>query len=175
MFIAEASEKMGIELSVFQNQSKPIVDEGTEVISPGRKRQSTVEFSFLSLLFNNPGSIDAVFEQISPEDFDSKELSRLYSAIISQYQMLGVVDARALIDNLTDDQFISLVTEVAAVEWNKDQIETETRHFANLIIEEKQKRIRSRLLKELAEAEKEGDQERARQIIEEMKSFGLNA
>lgn len=134
-----------------------------------------IETNFLSLLFNNPGSLEFIFEKIGPDDFDSKEYSRLFSAVASQFKTNGYIDARSLIDNIKDIDFVSLIAEVAAIEWDKEKVEEETRLYIKLLLEEKQKRIRSSLLKKLKEAEDAGDQDAANRILEELKSFGLNA
>lgn len=126
-------------------------------------------------MFCNPGSIDSIFEKISPDDFDSKAFSRLYSAVISQYRASGIIDARKLIDSVQDSEFISLITEVASTDWEPAKIEEETRKFVRLFVDEKLKRIRSRLYKELAAAEAVGNSEQADKILTEIRSYGLDA
>jgi replicative DNA helicase len=126
-------------------------------------------------LVHNPGVIDTIAENISADDFDSKELSRLYSAMIQQYRAIGRIDAAILVQQFEDDSMISLTSRVAATEWEADQIEQETRKYLNLIAEEKLKRIRSSLQKELATAEQSGNQQRANEIVRQMEQFGLYA
>ncbi|NOY89190.1 MAG: DNA primase [FCB group bacterium] len=174
LFFSEAANLIGVDMHIFQQQttSAATPDKYTNSL---RKRHNAVEAGFLSILFNNPGSLDTIFEKISPDDFDSKSLSRIYSAMMNQYRTSGVIDARHLIDNAQDNDFVSLVTEIASTEWEADKIEPETRRFVNMIVEEKLKRIRNKLQKELAEAEKAGDQKKADQILQEIKSYGLNA
>jgi DNA primase len=163
LYFAEAAETLGVDVQLLQ--TIPAKDRGTAAPDDG----------FLSLLFNNPGSIDSIFENISPDDFESKELSRLYSAMINQYQTAGAVDAKVLVDNAKDPEFASLVTEIASTEWDPAQLEGETRKLVKQIIDEKQKRIRVRLRKELAQAETEGNHEEANRILQEMKDHGLYA
>ena len=174
LFFQEASEQLGVDEHIFlKSQPKPTA--GVDAVAARKKRHSAIETGFLSLLFHNPGTIDSIFERISPDDFDSKELSRLYSAIINQYRATGVVDAKALIDNVQDTRFISVITEIAAQDWPTDQVEPETQRFVGLIVEEKMKRIRSRLQQELGKAEAEGDHKKADKILIELKSYGLDA
>ncbi|UCD63788.1 MAG: DNA primase [Candidatus Zixiibacteriota bacterium] len=172
LFFDEAADAMGVDRHIFQ-QAMPAPT--AETVSPQRRKHHPVETGFLSLLFNNPGTIDNIFEKISPDDFDSKELSRLYAAMINQYRTLGVVDARKLIDDVRDSDFVSLITEVATPQFEESKIEEETRKFVNLIMAEKSKRMRARLHKELAQAEADGDQEKADRILQELKSAGLDA
>jgi len=174
LFFAQAADLMGVDQSVLQQNisSSPRTPEA----APGPARKfSAVEMGFLSLLFNNPGTLDKIFEDISPEDFDSKELSRLYAAIINQYRSSGVIDAYKLVDNAQDVNFVSLITQVASLPVEEDKIEQEARKFARLIVEEKSKRVRNRLQKDLAQAEAEGDQETADRILQELRSYGLDA
>ena len=126
------------------------------------------------MLFSNPGSIDNVFDSITPDDFESGELSRLYAAMIEQYRSRSMIDAKALIDNAQDTEFVSLVTEIASTDWDSSQVNGETRKLARQLIEQKQKRIRAQLKQELARAEADGDQERADRIIQQMKEHGLD-
>ncbi|MEW6412336.1 MAG: DNA primase [Candidatus Zixiibacteriota bacterium] len=172
LFFSEAADLMGVDAAVFQ---RDIVQSGPEQATVRAKKHNAIEMGFLSLLFSNPGTIDSIFEKISPEDFDSRELARLYGAIANQYREIGVVDAKKLVDNIADERFISLVTEVASTVWEEDKIEPETRRFVKLILEEKSKRIRSRLQKELAKAESEGNQQKADEILQELRTFGLDA
>jgi len=174
LFFSEAANLIGVDINIFQ-QKTPSTTTSDKYTDSLKKKHNAIEAGFLSLLFNNPGSLDSIFEKISPDDFDSKSLSRLYSAIINQYRTNGVIDARYLIDNVQDSDFVSLVTEIASTEWESDKIEPETHRFVNMIVEEKLKRIRNKLQKELAEAEKAGDQKKADQILQEIKSYGLNA
>lgn len=174
LYFAEAAETLGVDVQLLQ--TIPAKDRGTAAPDDEPKRKhSPIEIGFLSLLFNNPGSIDSIFENISPDDFESKELSRLYSAMINQYQTAGAVDAKVLVDNAKDPEFASLVTEIASTEWDPAQLEGETRKLVKQIIDEKQKRIRVRLRKELAQAEAEGNHEEANRILQQMKDHGLYA
>ena len=165
---------MGVDQQIFQQSGKIETSEPPSPL-PRKKRHNMIETNFLSLMFNNPGSLEFIFEKISPDDFDSKELSRLFSAITAQYKDTGVIDARSLIDNINDIDFVSLIAEVAAIEWEKNRVEEETRVHVKLLLEEKLKRVRLKLKHELAEAEKSGNQDRAMEIVEEMRSYGLDA
>lgn len=172
LFYTEAADALGVDVHLLQKV--PTADSST--VSPytdRKKKHNPVEVGFLSLLFHNPGSIDQVFEKIAPDDFDTKELSRLYAAMINQYRTTGRIDAKTLVDNSQDAHFASLVTEIASTDWEPEQLEGETRKFVKQIIDEKQKRIRTRLKQELAQAEAEGDNEKANRILQEMKSHGL--
>ncbi len=172
LFYTEAANILGVDVQLLQ--AGPGRATGGPAPTAGRKRKySPAEVDFISLLFNNPGSIDDIFEQISADDFDSKELSRLYAAMIDQYKAHGLVDAKKLIDNIHDENFASLVAEVALTEWERDKIESEARRLVKLMLEAKRKRIRQRLQKDLAQAEADGDNDKAGRILEELKSYGL--
>lgn len=173
LFYSEAADALGVDVHLLQRASAERAPVSAETV--GRKKYSPIEIGFLSLLFHNPGSIDEVFEKIAPDDFDSKELSRLYAAMINQYRTAGRVDAKVLVDNSRDPSFTSLVTEIASAEWEPEQLEGETRKFVKQIIDEKQKRIRARLKQELSRAEAEGNHRRAGEILQELKRYGLDA
>lgn len=171
LFFEEAASVLGVNVDLLRT-SAPARE--TETSSPTRARKyNPVEFEFVSLLFSNPGSIDTIIQQIAPDDLDSKELSRLYSALVRQYMDSGEIDARRLMDNAEDEQFVSLISEVAYTDWPEGQIEQETRRYVGLILEEKRKRILKKMKAELARAEAEGDSERATEILKEMKSYGF--
>ena len=171
LFFDEAANLLGVSAGLFREGTAGSADLTTTTASS--KKYDPTETAFLSLLFNNPGAIDVIFEKVSADDLDSKELARLYSAMIIQYRASGVVDAQALIDNRADPAFVSLVTQIASMEWQPTQIDSEADQLTRQILERKKKRIRAQLLKKLAEAEKAGDKEKAEQIIQEMKSYGL--
>ncbi|MDX9856767.1 MAG: DNA primase [candidate division Zixibacteria bacterium] len=142
-------------------------------VAEKRRKLNKIELDFLSLLFNNPGSIDYVFERVSPDDFDSKQLSRLYTAMITQYQSSGELDAARLLETFQDDEMKSLVGEISFIEWPPESVSEQTRAHTSRIIEERRKKIRLRLQRELAEAEATGDTDRANQLLEELKGYGL--
>jgi DNA primase catalytic core len=171
LFFDEAANLLGVSAGLFREGTAGSAELTTTTASS--KKYDPTETAFLSLLFNNPGAIDVIFEKVSADDLDSKELARLYSAMIIQYRASGVVDAQALIDNRADPAFVSLVTQIASMEWQPTQIDSEADQLTRQILERKKKRIRAQLLKKLAEAEKAGDKEKAEQIIQEMKSYGL--
>ena len=174
LFFTEAADKLGVDAEIF-TKSRPAVTKENNIVSPRQKRHNKIEMSFLSLLFHNPGTIDSILERISVDDFDSKQLSRLYAAVLNQYKTVGVIDARGLVDNTKDQEFISLITEIATVDWETEKVESETRHFVKLLIDEKKKRQRQKLQQELAQAESNGDQNKADIILEEIKSLSDNA
>ena len=80
-----------------------------------------------------------------------------------------------MIDSVEDLNFVSLISEIASVPWDDDKIEEETRKSVKLILQEKSKRIRNRLQKELATAEAEGNQSKADEILQQLRSYGLDA
>ncbi len=172
LFYAEASSSLSIDQAIFQKAVPTARVEQQNQAFRHAKRQK-IEMEFLSLLFCNPGCLDEAMESISAEDLDSKQLSRLYSAMIQQYQKIGIIQADKLIENFVDDTAISLATEVASIEWEPEVVEGETRKYIQLMAERKRKRIRADLQKELAKAEADGDQERASALLEQIKSFGL--
>jgi DNA primase len=174
IFINEASDLLGVEQYVFHKSiSEKRKDE--IIIETKRPKFKVLESSFISLLFNNPGSIDDIFEKISPDDFDSKELSRLYLAIIEQYKSDGIIDVRKLMDNANDDRFVSIIAEIATHDWQKEVIETETIKLKKEILVEKRKRKLPNLLKKLAQAESEKDHEKAKALVDEIKGLNINA
>lgn len=138
-----------------------------------RKKYNPVALHLLSLMLHNPGSIDSIFERVAPEDFDAPDLSRLYAAIAQQYRALGEIDARGLVDTAQDEAFCSLVSSVAAIEWEPDKIDAEARKMLKQFLDEKRKHIREDLRRQLAEAEATGNTEEADRIMAELREYGL--
>lgn len=172
LFYDEAAQALAVDIRLFQSPTGGALPSGVSAFG-NRDQLNRIEFDFLSLLVSNPGTIDEIFEQISPDDFDSKKLSRLYAAMITQYKEKGQVSANKLIENFADEESISLLTEIASVDWEPATVEVEARKFTQQLLKRKQKKIRARLQKELAQAEAEGDHDRASRILEELKSYGL--
>jgi DNA primase len=175
LFFNEAADALGVNVSIFQPldayQGKRRAAKRDFTVS--QKEFSQVESGLLSLLFHNPGAMDEVFETISPEDFDSRQLARLYSAMIDQYRHFGKLDARSLIDSAGDPEFGALIAKVASIDWKPEQVETETISHIRHLTGKKRKLIRNRLKERLAEAEAQGDREKADNILSELKSHGL--
>jgi len=171
LFYDEAAHALGVDTHLLQSASGSATATSTRAANPDQLNR--VEFDFLSLIINNPGTIDDIFEQISPDDFDSKKLSRLYAAMITQYREKGQVNVNKLIENFADEESISLLTAIASTDWDATAVDSEALNFTRQLFKRKQKKIRAKLQKELARAEADGDHERANQILKELKSYGL--
>ena len=172
LFYDEAANALGVDTQLLLSATPagPVVPAAGVSDSA---RLNRIEFDFLSLILSNRGALEYVFDEISPEDFDSKKLSRLYAAMITEYRERGYVRADKLLEKFADEDSISLITEIAAVDHDPDTVESETRKFTEQILKRKQKKIRVRLQQQLAEAEAAGDNDRANQILRELKSYGL--
>ncbi|MBU8934430.1 MAG: DNA primase [candidate division Zixibacteria bacterium] len=172
LFLAEAAAVLGVAVDLITNvPSEPSRFVEDEQNRPHRLH--AVESDLLSLLMSNPGAIDSVFEQIGPDDFESPELPRLFAAMAQQYRDLSQLDAGALVDAVQDNKLGSLISSIAAKEWNKDKIDSELHSVFTQFLQKKQKRIRERLRGELEQAEATGNQEAANRIMEELKKQGL--
>ncbi|MBN1211983.1 MAG: DNA primase [candidate division Zixibacteria bacterium] len=171
LFYDEAAHALGVDTHLLQSAA------GSGTVTSSRPappdQLNRVEFDFLSLIINNPGTIDEIFEQIAPDDFDSKKLSRLYAAMITQYRDKGQVNVNKLIENFADEESISLLTAIASTDWDPAAVDGEARNFTRQLFKRKQKKIRTKLQKELAQAEADGNHEKANQILIELKSYGL--
>jgi DNA primase len=174
LFYDEASNLLGVDQNVLQQAVSS--DKKSDISSPPKRQKlNVIETEFLSLLLNNPGIIDEIVENISPDDFDSKELSRLYLAIVEQYNTDGLIDAKRLMDNANDERFISIIAEIASINWQPEQIESETKKLIKQMVSEKRKRQVSLLKKELAKATSEKDHEKAKALTDEIKGLNLDA
>lgn len=171
LFLQEAADTLGVNPELFHARTRQREQSSTTNVP--KSSGSKFERNFLSILFNNPGSIDDIILQVSPDDFELPQYRRLYSAMVNQYRQSGAVDARSLVDRFTDIESISAITELAAETWEPERIDTEAVARTRDFVERKQKRIRARLQEELAKAEAAGDQERATQLLQELKSYGL--
>ena len=171
LFMDRAAERLNVKADLFRQAriqgSNPSVDKVRS------RRFDPVEFNFVSLLLNGPGVIDSILQQISPEDIDSKQLARLYNAIITQYRGTGDIDAKRLLDSANDSDFISIITEAASKEWQEGLIDSELVAMAQRLSEKKSRRIVGRLKDELKKAEQSGDQNRAGELLDEIKRYKL--
>ncbi len=166
LFLAHAASALQVEPSLLRHR-------GSAIPVPREKRTrkraySPVEKEFLSLLFCNPGSLDDILNRIAPDDFDSRDLSRLYSALSQQYRELGAVSVKKLIDQAADPDFAALIADVAAIDWPDDSVEKETKVLLEQFLVHRQKNHVDRLRNELAEAERAGDVDRAQELLEEI-------
>ncbi len=172
LFFERAEELLNVKQELFRIASGQSTSSAPPPNSKSRKFDP-IEFGFVSLLLNGPGGIDRIFEKISPEDLDSKQLARLYSAIITQYRDTGAVDIKHLLDSITDREFISLITEVASKEWQPNTIDSELVAMVSKLTEKKIRKIVARLKSELYEAEKAGNDKRANEILNEISGYKI--
>lgn len=140
---------------------------------PRKRQHDKAEREFISLMFSNPSMASHAFETVGPDDFDSRLLAHLFTEIARQHHDAGEVDINILVDSLDDPATKSLATELAAKEWDPDQVDSETDARLRVIANAGKKRVRDRLKTELADAEAAGDQARAKQLVDELKLHGL--
>ncbi len=173
LFLQTAAEKLGVDRSV-------LAVSGTGSPEPHRSAGPTGgqflthEFELLSLLMLKPGAVDFVFEAIAPEDFDSKLLSRIYEFVRTEYQQTSDFDVHRLIDDNSGQEMASTVTELAAKEWTTDSVDHEVKTIVvGEFVNRREAAIRDRLKQAIRHAEADGDQDKADELVEEMKKYGL--
>lgn len=152
-------------------KSMELASTAPDTSAPKHRAHRADEFDLLSLLFAAGEDLDGIIEQVSPDDFDSRQLARLYAAIVQQYRDRGVVDAAKMTADSKDQEFVSLVTEVASKSWQPDVITLSLKTLLASIKEAGRRRIRARIHKELEEAEAAGDHERAEMLMREYKLY----
>ncbi|MCK4460509.1 MAG: hypothetical protein KAW46_01835, partial [candidate division Zixibacteria bacterium] len=173
LFLAETADQLQVDIQLLK---QGLVPSHPEADAAAQKRKfNPDEFEFLSLLLNNPGAIDHIAETVAPDDFDSRQLSRLYAAVISQYRTESVIDAKRLIDHAGDADFASLITQLVARDWPPEEIDSQTKKALTALMASKRKRLRQRLRDELSAAETAGDNERADQLLREIRSLDQDA
>lgn len=173
LFYQQATEALGVNGSQFLSVTKGKGINGT-LIPATAGEAIMLEKELISLLLSNPGSVDIVLEKVSPEDFDSRQLGRLYAAIVQQYQSRGEINAHQLLTLFADDEpMVSSITNIVSIEWQAEVIEQQTRDRMKEFVSRSQKRIRARLMHQLREAEDEKDQSKAEEIMREIKAHGL--
>jgi DNA primase len=173
LFFQEAADVLRVDTSLFAAARASAKDQQTETVRP--VRQNKIEFEFLSLLINNRGPMEKIFQTISPEDFDSKAYSRMFTHFSTQYEIEGALDARRMIEHFhEDEESVSLLSELAAVDWETERIPSEIKARTDDFAKRKQKRIRSKLKKDLEQAEASEDHQKAAEILEQLKQYGLS-
>ncbi len=174
LFFADAAERLNTNPQIFL-QTNVKVDNSQDIVASQQKGHNKNEINLLSLLCSNPNNVETVFEKISPDDFDSKKLSRFYSALIQQYKDLGKIDIAIMLDNTSDVEFTNLISEISTKDWDSDRVENEIGDSILHIIRDKRKNLRKKLTLELAKAEADGNQNRIDEILAEIKSLSKNA
>jgi DNA primase len=167
LFIDEAATTLNVEPATLQWSVSP-ADELSSANDSASPKGNPEEFELLSLLFCGPGDIDAIFEKISPEDFDSRQLSRLYAAMANQYRQTGVVNASSLSGQVQDVEFLSLITAVASRSWPPEEVDAATATVVNAMTQKQRRRIRAKLRKDMEEAIRAGDELRANRLLKEI-------
>ncbi len=170
LFIEEAASALQIDPDLLLRNVNVSLPESAS--SPRRRRSHDPdEFDLVSLLLSDPPSAGWILEKVSPEDFDSRQLSRVYAAAVNQHNQRGQIDVGRLTADISDNDFVSLVTELASREWPTEEIDNAAEKLVGAILEAKRKRLRGRLQKQLTEAEAAGDREEADRLLREIKSF----
>ncbi len=172
LFEQEASARLNIQSTVFRSAMEPQAAPEPG-LGNGRAHFDPREFELLSLMLSSPSAVDRAFESITPEDFDSKQLSRIFAAMAAHYDKTSTLNAHRLIEDLRDQDISSILTELASFEWDTEEIDVEARKAIKRFNERKLERIRARLKNELNTASARGDQAKVNEIVQEMKDHGL--
>ncbi len=67
----------------------------------------------------------------------------------------------------------STVSELAAKDWTIDSVDFEIKTVVGEFVRRRQAAIRERLKQAIRQAEADGDQDRADELVEDMKKYGL--
>jgi len=172
LFLQESAQKLRVDQSLLQHamSGQPATPVGSAVIS---SRFHAHEAELLSLLLEKSGAIDFVFEAVAPEDFDSRLLGRIYAAMMTQYKQIGDFDIHRLIDNIPGEDMSAAIAELASREWQSDQIDSQVKLVVGEFVKRKHAEVRKRLKEALRRAEAQGDQDKADDLVAEMKKYGL--
>lgn len=170
LFIEEAAAALQIEPDLVRQNVK-VSPPGASSPPRRRRRHDPEEFDLVSLLLCDPPSAGWIIEKVSPEDLDSRQLSRVYAASVNQFNQRGQIDVGRLTADVSDDDFVSLVTELASREWPPDEVDEAAEKLVGGILEAKRKRLRAKLQKQLNEAEAAGNREEADRLLKEINSF----
>jgi len=172
LFIQDASSKLNVNPSLFQVSAPPAEASPGNQTKPGsRFRQH--EFELLSILLQNPASLDRAIAEISPDEFDSRQLARIYAAMLTQYKQTDQLDPHRLVEIFQDQDLAAILSELVAYDWDTESPDEEAVKIIKNFGEKKEKRHRDRLKAELAKAQSDGDLKRADAILAEMKEHGL--
>jgi len=99
----------------------------------------------------------------------------MYTHFSTQYEIEGALDAKRMIEHFhEDEESVSLLSELAAVDWEAERITSEIKARTDDFVKRKQKRIRSRLKRDLEQAEASEDHQKAADILEQLKQYGLS-
>lgn len=172
LFLEDAAAKLSVDLAVIKGTATEKSDTPRSDLTVGTAYNAH-EFELLSLLLLKSGVVDFVFEAVAADDFDSKLLSRVYAAMATQYTETGDLSPHRLIENATDEQMAAVVSELASKGWDTESIDAEARVVVAEFVKRRQAAIRNRLKDSIRNAEAEGDQDRADEILQEMKKYGL--
>ncbi|MCD6249884.1 MAG: DNA primase [candidate division Zixibacteria bacterium] len=172
LFLQATAEKLGVNQSVLHVAGAGSPEPNRSTGPTGSQFQAH-EFELLSLLLLKPGVVDFVFDAIASDDFDSPLLSRIYDALKTQYKATGDFDIHRLIEDSSTDPMAATVSELAAKDWTTDSIDYEIKTVVGEFVRRRQAAIRDRLKQAIRQAEADGDQDHADELIEDMKQYGL--
>ena len=172
IFIQDAAGRLNVDLTTFRlaAPARTVADDPLKGTSP---RFDPYEFDLLSVLLHSPGEIDAAFESIVPEDFDSKQLARIFAAMVSHYRETGSLDTHHLIENIRQQELVSILASLSSRQWPAEEIDSEAAKLIRGFGAKKLQRKRRRLREQLSKAEVAGDRTEADRILREMQESGL--
>ena len=169
LFVDEAAAALAVDAQLLLDNVAPAE---TAPSAPPKKRGYHVdEFDLLSLLCSNPSGAGEIFATVSPDDFDSRELSRVYAAMANQFERHHKIDVALLSAGVLDEDFLSLLSEIAAKDWDEAAVNESLSAVTAAFRTNRRKKTLTRLHKELGDAEAAGDTERANRLLREIRGL----
>lgn len=169
LFIREAADLLDVRPDMFIAGGKA---EKERSVGPKTGRQPKkiidIEKDLLGLAIQNPDYISMVKEKLHPDDFQSPEMKKIYSLVLTLAKSNEAISESSLVDMIDDEAMTSEVTRLASIEFPPGHKEIMINDHIRSIQKFKREQKIDRLKGELKVAEEAGDEDRVRDLETEI-------
>lgn len=168
IFVSEAADLTGLSQKFFQ-PGKKLEPETTTKPFEHVRNINILEMEFLSLFVTRPQLIEAIWNDISPDDLHGPEHGEVYSLMMENYRDTGEINPDKMIETVKNDRQSSALAYISTIEWADVDLSSVVNEYCQMILKPKRKKRLTQLQTDFAEAEKQGDIEKALNLHQEIK------
>ncbi len=172
LFIGEAADLLDVRPDLFSRGTRSEAKTATRP-GPGRrpKKIIDIERDLIGLIIQNPDYIAMVKDKLHPDVFQSEDIRKIYSLILTLAKSHEAISESSLVDMIEDPEVTSEVTRLASIDFPPGHKETMISDHVRSILNFKREQKIDKLKAELRIAEENGDEKRIQDLEAEILSL----
>lgn len=172
LLVNEAADLLQVNADIFKlNLHRPETKQGTAQSGRQPKKIIDIERDLIALIIQHPDYIDLAKNTLHHDDFQSEEMKKIYSLMLTLLNSRQAISESSLIDMIEDKEMVSDITRLGSMEFPEGSPEVIIGDHVRSLMNFKRERTIDRLKGELKVAEEQGDKDRMHDLEAEILSL----